>query len=157
GRWRRHFDLEQTADLELSGPLARHVHDLANLLERDGAALCYVERASLAKLPRLHVRVVQLDGPGLGVDVEVEVMPTPDERARALLIAALTAGGRARCRRLAQGIDQLLLADLAAQLGRADGSRPRVVAGVAPAFLARAHGRYRSPGENARDGPTDRI
>ena len=44
----RHLQLEQAADLDLADALAGQVHDLADLLERDAAALGDVERAGVA-------------------------------------------------------------------------------------------------------------
>src|SRR4051812_44546219 len=96
GRRRSHLQLEQAADLDLPDPLAGQVHDLADLLERDPAALGDVERAGVLELPRLEVREVDLDRPGLGVDVEVQVMLARDPRARPQLLAALGARHRPR-------------------------------------------------------------
>src|SRR5262249_30182250 len=74
GGRRAHLELEQAADLDLADPLARQVHDLADLLERDPAALGDVERTGVLELPWLEVGEVDLDRSSLGVDVEIEVM-----------------------------------------------------------------------------------
>ena len=96
GRRRAHLQLQQAADLDLADALARQVHDLADLFERDAAALGDVERAGVLELPRLEVGEVDLDRPGLRVDVEIEVVLARDPRARPHLAAALLARRRAR-------------------------------------------------------------
>src|SRR5438094_4709938 len=68
------LQLEQAAHLDLANALARQVEEVADLLERDAAAVGDVERAALLQLPRLEVGEVELDAPGVGVDVEVEVV-----------------------------------------------------------------------------------
>src|SRR5262249_42873004 len=89
-------ELEQPADLDLADPLARQVHDLADFLERDPAALGDIERAGVLELPGLEVGKVDLDRAGLGVDVQIEVMLARDPGARPQLLPALGARGRPR-------------------------------------------------------------
>src|SRR5205809_3654450 len=59
------LQLEQAAHLDLANALARQVEDVADLFERDAAAVGNVERAALLQLPRFEVGEVELDAPGL--------------------------------------------------------------------------------------------
>src|SRR5262249_39790526 len=80
--------------------------------ERDPAALGDIERARVLEIPRLEIRKVDLDRPGLRVDVQVQVVLARHPRARPHLLAALRARGRARdiARRVHQRAEPQLLA-----------------------------------------------
>src|SRR5689334_6969598 len=74
--------LVEAGHLELAYTLPREIEDVPDLLERHPTPLRDVESAGLLELPRLLVREVHLDRPGLGIDVEVQVVLARNEQTR---------------------------------------------------------------------------
>src|SRR3954468_5000034 len=114
--------------LELSHPLASEVHDGADLLERDPAAIRHVESTGVADLPQLLVGKVHLHRPGPRVHVDVQVELARHVRTGTRPLRAV--GAQLGPRRLQLGRERLQL--------RIDPARSHLLAEL-PRHLLAAH------------------
>ena len=80
--------------LDLSNAFAGEVEDIADVFERDSAAVGDVEGASFRHFPDFEVGEIHLNRSGLWNDIEVEMVFARNPRARARCVSAFAARSR---------------------------------------------------------------